>query len=426
MQSESLGPSAFFSKIGNADATRRFIHDIAPAMSVDEGDHLTLATVTSGKNRKETTVGRLNKADESEIVAFLQREVARRGEGRYKIRYTGTHGRRNGSRTFTYPIDHGNRRVPANVPSPPARTPSPPVKQPPPRRTAPSPHAVEPAQSPSAFALEAKVQELSTALTDLDSKNSGLYQQLERERAALAELKEEARATEQHLAETENALAETESAAQQVETECAELEEARDRLFGRVSQVEATARQAEGDRAAMEAERAGLMARLRQAEASVIEQAARIKKLKAKLRRTTGEREDLMRQLAHEQSRPRPADQNPKLMSLQRQLERATGERDRLRQSQNQLKQVTAREIATCRKEIEMIEDDRLKLRERALQLERENEKLQRQVRRLEAENAAGADYIRRMRGDEDDDEDEDEDDGGYVVYDFSDDDEDY
>jgi septal ring factor EnvC (AmiA/AmiB activator) len=180
------------------------------------------------------------------------------------------------------------------------------------------------------------------------------------------------------------------------------LAQERDRFLERLSQAESRARQAEGTGG---------------------EQAVRLKELKARLRRATDEREELSQQLAHERARSIPPDPTPKLRALRHRLEMTSGERDRLRRSLNQHEQATAREIATCRKEIEMIEDDRLKLRTRVLQLEKDNENLQRQIRSLEAENSAGADYIRKMRADQADDENDDE---GYIDYDFSDDDEDY
>jgi len=402
MTSASPDPTNFFSNIGNADATRRFIHDIAPAMSIDEGDHLTLATVSKGKKRTEATIGRLKRADEAGIIAFIQQEVTSRGEGRYKIRYTGARGRRNGSRTFTYPVEQKKRRVPVEAPTPPlqpqrlAARPAPSRRQSPPHRRA------QPKPPEEILALETKVQELTTALTDLDSENSAVFQQLERERAARAEIKEELRTTERHLAETEDSLAEATATAQRVESQRAELEQERNRLLDRVNLAEATTKQT---------------------ETLCAEQATRLNKLKAKLRRATDEREDLSRQLAQEQARPRMPDQTTKLEALQRRLERTTSERERLKHSLTQHEQATAREIATCRKEIEMIEDDRLKLRARVLQLEKENERLQREIRSLEAENRAGADYIKQMRAERD----QDEDDEGYIHYDFSDDDdEDY
>ncbi len=415
MTSPSINLDAFLSKIGNADATRRFIHDIAPAMSIDEGDHLTLATVSKGKNRKEAIIGRLDKGDESEIIAFVQREVSSRGEGRYKIRYTGANGRRNGSRTFTYPVEQKKPPVPAKAPMPPVQPPLAPARPLLPRGQSPSPRVAEPKPSDKTAALEAKVQELTTALTDLNSENSAVFQQLEHERAALAELREE-------IAALEGQLADAESFASMVENERGELEQDRDRLQIQLDQAEATAQRAESDRVSAEAERDQLLTRLHQAEADAAQQATRAKKLKAQLKQAASDHADLQRQLIQERSRPTPPDQTSEIQALQRRLERTTSERDRLKHSLSQHEQATAREIATCRKEIDMIEDDRLKLRARVLQLEKENERLQREIRSLEAENRAGADYIRQMRAGRDQDEDDDE---GCIHYYFSDDDDD-
>jgi chromosome segregation ATPase len=429
MTSESPATRSFFSTIGNADATRRFIHDIAPAMAVDEGDYLTLATVTSGKNRKEATIGRLDRADEAGIVAFLQREVTSRGEGRYKVRYTGANGRRNGSRTFAYPVEQENPPTPvkapmplAQPPAPPARPPAPPPRQLPPRCPTPPPDRAELSPTSETIALEAKVKDLTTALTDLDSENAAVFQQLERERASLAELREEAIGLREQVDQAE-------SIARHVDDERAALEQDRDRLQIQVDQAEATAQRAESDHAALQADRDQLQSRLHQAEADVAEQATRARKLKAQAQRAAADNADLQRQLAQERSRPSTPDQTSEIQSLQRRLKTVTGEREGLRQALDNHKQATATRLATCNKEIHMIEDDRLKLRQRLLQLEDENQKLLRQVRDLQDENARGARYIRRMRGDddaddgEDDDNDGDEDSGSYLSYDFGEDD---
>ena len=71
-----------------------------------------------------------------------------------------------------------------------------------------------------------------------------------------------------------------------------------------------------------------------------------------------------------------------------------------------------------------MIEDDRLQLRQRVLQLEKENDRLLHEIRSLQDENARGARYIRDLRGDDEED-DGDEESGSYLSYDFSDDDDD-
>ena len=417
MTSPPTDPDAFFSKIGNADATRRFIHAIAPAMSIEEGDHLTLATVTTGKKRTEAIIGRLDKADETKIIAFVKREVTSRGEGRYKIRYTGANGRRNGSRTFAYPVEQKRPKVPVRAPTPPAQPTRPPDRPLPPRHQSPPPRAAEPKPSEQTAALEAKVHELTTALTDLDSENSAVFQQLERERTALAELREE-------TAGLEGQLADAESIASMVENERAELEQDLDRLQIQLDQAEATAQRAESDRVSLEAERDQLLSRLHQAEADATQQANRTKKLKAQLKQAARDTEDLHRQLAQERSRPRSPDQTSDIQALQRRLKTVTGEREDLRQALHNHKQATATRLATCNKEIDMIEDDRLQLRQRVLQLEKENDKLLREIRALRDENARGARYIRDMQGDDDDDDDDgDEYSGSYPSYDFSDDD---
>ena len=418
MTSPPIDPDAFYSKIGNADATRRFIHDIAPAMSIDEGDHLTLATVTTGKKRTEATVGRLNKADEAGIIAFIQREVTSRGEGRYKIRYTGANGRRNGSRTFTYPVEQKKPQVPVKAPTPPVQTPRSPARPLPPRRQAPPPRVAEPKPSEEILALETKVQELTTALTDLDSENSAVFQQLERERAALAELREE-------TAGLEGQLADAESIASMVENERAELAQDRDRLQIQLDQAEATAQRAESDRVSLESERDQLRTRLHQAEADAAQQATRAKKLKAQLKQAARDTEDLQRQLAQERSRPMPPDQTSEIQALQRRLKTVTSEREGLRQALHNHKQATATRLATCNKEIDMIEDDRLQLRQRVLQLEKENDKLLREIRELKDENTRGARYIRDLRADDDEGDNDEDDDEGCIHYYFSEDDDD-
>ena len=417
MTSPPTDPNAFFAKIGNAVATRRFIHDIAPAMSIDEGDHLTLATVSKGKNRKEAIIGRLDKADEAEIIAFVQREVTSRGEGRYKIRYTGANGRRNGSRTFAYPVEQTKPQVPVKAPTPPARPPRSPARHLPPPHQSPPPRVAEPKPSEETIALKIKVQALTTALTDLASEKSAVVQQLEHERAALAELREE-------IAALEGQLADAESFASMVENERAELEQDRDRLQIQLDQAEATAQRAESDRISAEAERDQLRPRLHQAEADTAQQATRARKLKAQLKQAASNNADLQRQLAQERSRPTPPDQTSEIQSLQRRLKTVTGEREDLRQALHNHKQATAIRIATCNKEITMIEDDRLQLRQRVLQLEKENDRLLHEIRSLQDENARGARYIRDLRGDDEED-DGDEESGSYLSYDFSDDDDD-
>ena len=370
------GATEFFSQIGNAEATRRFIHDIGPAMSVDEGDYLTLATITSGKNRKETSIARLDRGDERVIARFLYREVINRGHGRYKLRYSGANGRPNRTKTFSYPADLGKRHV---APAPPIVS-RPPSSFPPARSIRPSPSPTVPPKQ-SAKALEARLQKMTRALADLDGENGSLHDLLDQERRSSADIRQGAEEMQGRLAELEIAL-------QRSDSELTVVKKKRLQTQAAMDQIQLAGKQG----------------------------AAEERKLQSRIIRLTEDNERLSHSLARqrartEKSRAAAAGAVPasKVDALRRELNKVTTERDQARQAIAQCKQTSTSQIATYKEELTMVENARLKLRDRFLRLEQENEKLQREVRRLRAENEDLAQHNSRLAAKQSDEGDEDD-----------------
>ena len=345
---------AFYSRIHNAKDVRRFVHHVSRAMALDEGDYLTLATVTAGKNRKETTIGRLDRADEAAIVVFLHREITRHGEGRFKIRYVGAQGRPSGSKTFTH-SPNGLRK--------PSATPA---------------TEESPARQPARSVVKRQDTEISSLRSAIDD-----------ERRRCGELGDALREAEQKGQQLEGALRRTNDSLEKREIEVNEL----------LAKIEELRKQRD-ERAASEKK---LWDQLRRDKDQIYRLKQEGISLRAQLRE---EQESRSRAERSEPTGPN-REMTTELEELHRKLANVTQQRDDARRKANHNRRSTAAGDSV-RDELRAAENERVRWRDHATSLEQKVEELQRELRKRDKVEKRAAQYIKELRADRD---------TGYEVY---------